>query len=374
MALEEKGQDPEMFNHLELAKDGGFGVVKNLYSWKRCPSAMMLVLFLVYNVVSVAYQDFEFVMDPLGAVRRLSGSHGAEEASQIELGKDVLDGFYFSQILVKKIMGEFGKDFWLQPVQLLGILELVFLAWYLSSLFRCFYGALRYEGFSKWSSVEKLSWEVIPSLSTFSAMTLLGAMHPAVVRREVLDMVEDLQETIAEKDDIDPTTGQKKGVLPVAQAIWNLLVWPLKVGFLSFVGFDTFLMKLRVVSALSNHPNVSFDVVVACLQFFIQVVAVIQLNNFVRSRLFIFIFGGEDSVLQEEERVLLDVYNALLARRMYMDICVSDGGGGEGSVIRYLAVVLSYSDEDFQSLVLNERREKVGGLARNMLQSSSDSK
>ena len=60
----------------------------------------------------------------------------------------------------------------------------------------------------------------------------------------------------------------------------------------------------------------SMTIVVPCLQFLVQVLGVVQLGPFVRKRLFQFIFAGEDGIMQDEEKELMETWNALLARRM----------------------------------------------------------
>merc|ERR1712167_396181 len=137
--------------------------------------------------------------------------------------------------------------------------------------------------------------------------------------------------------------GRKKSMLWPAlltvQWIFNLIF-----GFI--IGFGTFLMRLRIVSVKANHDVT--DLFLPCIQFLVQVLGVVQLGPFVRKRLFVFIFGGEDGMLQDDEIELMETWQALLARRMYTDL----------EYKQFIAVMLSFSDEDFQSLVLNENQEK----------------
>merc|ERR1711972_1042642 len=92
---------------------------------------------------------------------------------------------------------------------------------------------------------------------------------------------------------------EKKNRLAVIGAI---LGWIFMLVFGFIAGFDTFLLKLRIVSAKSN----SSDGAIPCVQFLIQILGVVQLGPFMRKRLFTFIFGGEDGVLQDEEIELMD--------------------------------------------------------------------
>merc|ERR1712187_124189 len=105
-----------------------------------------------------------------------------------------------------------------------------------------------------------------------------------------------------------------------------------------------FLLKQRVVSAAASESQFSMRNFLMCGQFLVQVLGVVQLSLFVRHRLFIFIFGGEDGILQQEEIQRMNVWNALLAKRRYRDL----------SFPKFIVAMLSFSEEDFQKLVLNE--------------------
>lgn len=88
----------------------------------------------------------------------------------------------------------------------------------------------------------------------------------------------------------------------------------------------------------------SVGVVLPCIQFFAQMLGIVRLGPYVRNRLFVFIFAGEDGIMQPEETRLMETWNALLARRMYRDLPCS----------HFLAVMLTFNDKDFQGLVFNE--------------------
>merc|ERR1712228_951264 len=72
-----------------------------------------------------------------------------------------------------------------------------------------------------------------------------------------------------------------------------------------------------------------------------------NLNWFVRERLFIFIFGGQDGNLDNEEAARADVWNALIAKRIYAHF----------GFWRFLVVMLGFDDYDFQMLVLEVDEE-----------------
>merc|ERR1712086_773717 len=84
------------------------------------------------------------------------------------------------------------------------------------------------------------------------------------------------------------------------------------------IGFDAFLVKLRMVARFADAKVVHTDALLAIAIFLFQMLNVVNLNWFVRERLFIFIFGGQDGNLCNDEAARADVWNALIAKRIYV--------------------------------------------------------
>merc|ERR1711879_637767 len=108
------------------------------------------------------------------------------------------------------------------------------------------------------------------------------------------------------------------------------------------VGFDAFLVKFRMASVYIDEEEVSYDAVLGAVIFLFQILCVVNLNWFVRERLFIFTFAGEDGTLDSDERARVEVWNALIARRIYEQF----------GFWRFLVVMLGFDDYDYQMLVL----------------------
>jgi len=92
--------------------------------------------------------------------------------------------------------------------------------------------------------------------------------------------------------------------------------------------------------------------------FLVQAMGVVNLNWFVRERLAIFTFAGEDGVLSREETARREVWHALLAKRVYEHF----------GLRMFLVVMLGFDDYDFQRLVLDPV-----GCKRNLPSSSGAS-
>lgn len=313
-------ESPDTFGFLELAKDGGFSEVKDLYNPFRWVTAAILIIFVIYNIFSVIVLDHAFM------------THPSIAAEQLGTTLDAIDSkFYFTRSVSEWLSRRLGFTAPPEPVRIIGMLELLGMTYFLCNLLYCCMMVMIDTGFRKWFAVQTIFWDILPTLSVYSAMRLLYQIVPLVFLSNVSMIIEEVKEAKA----------KKKGMM---HAMFSLFSWIFTVWFCFIVGFDTFLMKLRVVSAAANSTELNSTVMLSTLQFLIQVIGVVQLGTFVRKRLFVFIFGGEDGILQEDEVVLMETWNALLAKRIFRDL----------PSWHALAVMSSFSDEDFQGLVLNE--------------------
>lgn len=315
-------ESPDTFSFLSLAKDGGFSEVKDLYTSSRWLTAAMLIIFVLYNVYALVALDLSFINDP--------------NAAAVALGTtlDRIDKFYILPDLASSVASLFGLTITC-PMQAIGVLELLGLSFIMLQLISSSMIACMAKGFRKWYAIQQIFWDILPSLSVYSAMKLLYNIVPAVLTAKVTELIGARQEAKNEG---------KSTVMPSVNILTSL-VW---VVFCFIVGFDTFLMKLRVVSAAANKESADITSILAIVQFLIQVLGVVQLGPFTRQRLFTFIFGGEDAIMQDEETALMHTWNSLLAHRMYRELEFKE----------FIAVMASFSDADFQSLVLNENAEQ----------------
>jgi len=323
---------PSMWPHLSLADDGGFSEVHELYySHLRWFSAALLLIFVVYNVVYLVMLDASFITGPVEAISTLSGL-----SVQASYNSSIMTGFYFSEGIIDWAASTIMRDDTakIAPVQVLGVLELLNLGYWFLRMFIGVFWIMKDDGFLKWWWCQNIFWDIIPVLSSFSSMKLLNKIVPAVFFTDLFVYIGDIQEKQEEKK-------------PLGQPIFNLICWIISVPFGFIVGFDVFLMKMRIVALKASATTMSMAVFLPCFQFLVQVLGVVQLGPFVRKRLFVFVFGGEDGIMQDEELCLMDVWNALLCRRMYRDL--------PGH--QFYAVALSFSDEDFQKLVFNENKD-----------------
>lgn len=117
------------------------------------------------------------------------------------------------------------------------------------------------------------------------------------------------------------------------------------------IGTDCFLIKFRAVAAYADpDPPTAYLIaknVMPSLVFMNQVLGVVMLAKTLRFRLYRFIFGGEDGVMQPEERCRQEVWEAMVGQLIMEKYPTKQA----------LAVLLTWCDDDFQLLALDEATE-----------------
>lgn len=151
------------------------------------------------------------------------------------------------------------------------------------AVFRC---GVREE--SLWWHCQQGLWDTLPELSTFSAMRSLHFVTPSILEADLVKHWTEIEET----------------------------------------------------------DHWTYRVFVLLLIFTVQMLGIVQLGMFVRERLFVFIFAGEDSIMQKEEQARQEVWNSLLVRKLRQEF----------GFWKFLVIMLTFTDTDFQRLVLNEQR------------------
>eukprot|EP00929_Paragymnodinium_shiwhaense_P120822 TRINITY_DN9288_c0_g1_i1.p1 TRINITY_DN9288_c0_g1~~TRINITY_DN9288_c0_g1_i1.p1 ORF type:complete len:569 (-),score=120.61 TRINITY_DN9288_c0_g1_i1:65-1771(-) len=112
-------------------------------------------------------------------------------------------------------------------------------------------------------------------------------------------------------------------------------------------GFAAFYTKAcRLFFALAAGHSIWYSFVYM-LAFLNQVISIVQLNQLMRWRVAVFIFGGTDAVVSSEERYIMDMYLAVLASKVWQS--------NEFKFWEKVAVMLMFDDDDVQQLVIEEK-------------------
>lgn len=324
---------PNCFGHVNLAQDGGLSEVKDLYDFGgaayRWLAAGILIVCVIYNIWFVATMDIDFLVNP-------DDMAGNSVESMAKANKRFYLSFTIYNNIAKAINAISQKELvqmeFVEPVRAIGLLELVGLSFYCGRCLKCLSLIACGTGRRRWLAVANLFWNHFPKLSVYSALKLLDKVQP-------VRLSYNLGREFATAKDL--RQNHAAGFMRAYSELISLLV---QVALSFIVGFDVFLLKIRVVSNIVNQPSLSLSHFAAVMLFFVQMVGVVRVCEHTTDRLFVFIFGGEDGVMQRKEKELMRTWEALLARKIYRDY----------SFVRFLVVMMSFCDEDFQKLTLNE--------------------
>merc|ERR1719193_1411677 len=281
-------------------------------------------VLIVYNLTALALQDTAFVSRPEGRFDTM-----------FLVSKDLLLVPVCSAI--GRLTGHDEFDFHHARAQkMFAILEITGM---LYLLFSFVWKACRLPwqpSWKKWTDVYELYWWYLPEMSTYSLMSFLGPLMPFVLASEFSEQVGGL----VRDGNLSP---KDLGVM----VRWVLLrvLW-------AIIGFDAFLVHFRMAGQYVMQDDIGVLKILGAGVFIVQIVGVLKVQQIVQRRLFIFLFAGEDCVLDKADEVRMKMYNALLAQKIYQVT---------GSFVHFSVVMLTFSDYDFQKLVINTRQHTTPG-------------
>jgi len=188
--------------------------------------------------------------------------------------------------------------------------------------------------YRKWTACADLCLRLLPSMQTFSSMRMLQYISPAIFAPALKDCIEKNKTLPKEK------WFRKMTAVPVI-VISHLLFF--------IFGFEAFLVKFRQVDKFLTDTEHQGMAVLQLAAFMNQMMGIVMLPIYTKNRLFKFIFGGVDNFLNTDEQYRQDVWKATFMQRVW----VASGR----KVIPFCSVALTFTDEDFQKLVLDTKQK-----------------
>lgn len=311
---------PHFFQHLVIATDGGFSELAELWYALRVPFALSLVILMVMNLQSVLSTSW-------ATMTIAESTDGANKVTKYCITKYLVNRIFPGTPIIHYDPLFFLALFEVGAIVYLGIRLLIF-------------GYLIYIGksdYSRWISVSSICWNVVPILSSFSSMKMLNYVTPTIFTQRINRFMESCNQ--AQEDGASPGSI----ILRVAGFILGHLL-------LGIFGFDAFMIKFEAAASMLNQGLPMPDVLLSSFLFLNQVLGVLDLDMFTKERLFLFIFGGEDARISPNEKRVQQVWSAMLCQRLWR--CYA------GRPDKFLFVILTFSDIDFQKLTLNEKAGK----------------
>lgn len=309
-----------MLQNLRLRPDGGLDDKRLASLWHaqwqylalRCFSSVVTCWMIVFNFAYTAKLDLDTVLSDKGT-----------------------DGFLILNALVPE--GEIPLASGAAGVAML--MELLFMVCLYAQACSMLATAIFLPGpqeRSRWDLVAKLVWKKVPRLTTASAMRSLCHVHPTVFSHELSFCLETVSENLE---------GKHKCL-----AVYSLLKFVCSRVFFLWLGLEGFLVKFRATSRLVNQHSATTENITVAALFLFQVMGTVNLKSIIQDRLNLFIFGGRDCVLTMKEAGVVDFYYAQLSKRLWQS--------SELGRWRAFVVMTSFTDADFQMIVLDERKTR----------------
>lgn len=314
--------EPNFFKAIAIAKDGGFSEVDELVGVMRYVAGGLTLSFVALNIWSLISINLPIVF---------------RDESKEQQPIFLITTYYITTSL--------GWDD-APGVQVAATIELLFIiAQILRILVNVYYILFPAHEMWKWHAVQELVWRVIPEAATMSTLKLLNYVTPAVLLPAISGALAKCSDSGA--------------VDALASLSWLILS---RIVF-AWIGFDAFLFKLQTVEiamkqytqAVGGAKNLTAfaeasSLMLLAMAFLNQMLGIVQLNAFVRERIFSFIFAGEDGQLSANEEAVKETWESMLAKRIWTDL----------KWYQAIACYLSYSDADFQKLSLETVDQATG--------------
>mmetsp|Transcript_87374 Transcript_87374/g.187367 ORF Transcript_87374/g.187367 Transcript_87374/m.187367 type:complete len:430 (+) Transcript_87374:110-1399(+) len=309
-------QRPHFFSKLHIAQDGGLNEVGSLFYADRFVWAFVNVLCILVNIWFVVQPNIDTLSDP----------------TKVWLIPQRPERFLLSTRALRAVSSS-EKE--IDPDLLVAAIELGLFAVRILTIAFSLGRILWYVNEDKspvlWDAVADFFFESLPDLSSFSAMSFLYYISPSV---------------------FFPQVGHK--LTAVRRRNCRLYGMPLHFFMLTrawygLIGFDSFLVKFQHAAVSYSSGGSDLNTFINCAAFLNQMLGVVHVSTYVRWRLLVYIFGGEDGYISSLERVRSQTWHALLAQKVWIS-----SRSLKMPRTWFWAVMLSYSDYDFQKLTLNE--------------------
>lgn len=333
------GQDePDIFGHdnMRIMKDGGMKDVPRLKL--KYTKALFVLGVGFMNCILILATDF-------AALNHIGPS--------MKYGQD----FLITKFLEKMLLSATEEKYVLYMLdydinKMVPLLELSFVIVLVFSGVCCLVGAIAAPYLSttghgelhRWTCVSTFFWYIVPQLTSCSALRLLHYVTPAVITSD--GYVVGLQ---AWQVVMGAHSASSRGIRHYAHAIFSIVFFALSRTFALVLGCDVFLVKFRLASSAVDGGRTDIFAKLAAFAFLWQVIGIIQLKWFMEKRLFIFIFAGKDGSVDIDEEALIDVWKALLSKKVF-----SHFGFFKGIVIMF-----GFDTYDLQFLVLDDDEDKI---------------
>jgi hypothetical protein len=193
--------------------------------------------------------------------------------------------------------------------------------------------------FTAWSATHDLLHYQLRKLGRFSALRAVYSAHPKFIAEKMRPHID--REKALSDEKKRPHILKLRGAGYVVQSI-----------LFSIMGVCAFAWKFIEISyAYNTSAEGRYMLWIRIAGFMNQAMGMVDVNDELRRRLFLFMFGGDDVVMQEQEKEREIAYSARIMEVIYEVY----GGRGTGTA---LAVMMTFDHKDLQRLVISRDEDE----------------
>jgi len=311
------------FRHLIIRPDGGLSkrnAADTLYTRTRAVQVAVALGFVAFNSYTVGMA--------FGHILSVRDEHGTSFA-----------------LLINSTSQNAARYFWIMQLavasfEVASMLAMLSYVAFIVIKYNCFITEAELRHYRIWHQLNSVCCDLLPTAGNFSAMKTLQFLNP-----QILSSALSLELTKVEEG------------YSYCRVITHFLISRLVFGVLGFVAFAIKIGQLvvQLQTAIDGSPYgfwLLAQQIALLFGFINQSFGITQISQVETSRLFLFIFGGEDSRMQAGELDRQETYLACAMRFVCVDL-YADLPPARRKLHRAVAM-LSFTHLDIQSLVLAE--------------------
>lgn len=329
------------FPHVNLDTEGGLPLIRKVWTGQKhfwCALAVGTAVFNVLVLLSLNYSVLVCLLDSAqvmwdtgsmtAGVQQETSAAIASKNSNFKMLSNIRNvGTKKEFIILASAVG---------ALESAGVIVLLLRMMQLVATFLLNGGICSKSEFVAYTAMDKLNRIYLPLLGTFSALKLAVYVHPSLVFNDLSMELQDA--TICGK----PARQRTGGIAFVATKF--VLI---RLVFL-FGALGAFGMKCVIIAWKLTHPNVDFgwQAWLAAFAFLNCCIGTVTLEQQLQDRIFLFIFGGEDSQYQPDELAMVNVYRANAMKKIWTEFWE------KGERLNAISFMLTLDNFDLQAMLI----------------------
>eukprot|EP00411_Alexandrium_monilatum_P029140 CAMPEP_0175384400 /NCGR_PEP_ID=MMETSP0095-20121207/28321_1 /TAXON_ID=311494 /ORGANISM="Alexandrium monilatum, Strain CCMP3105" /LENGTH=480 /DNA_ID=CAMNT_0016682813 /DNA_START=32 /DNA_END=1474 /DNA_ORIENTATION=+ len=324
---------PNFLKHVQIGADGGIDKISELWKQRKVLVFSYLMGSVICNVASLLLLNWTLCQSFLFFVERVWKYHATPAQIPLWSGKQQVHASWLKLDLEQHMPNPHTQARFLTVAVIIAFVEVaIIFCWVLRGayLLACFArGGCEYEAFA---SICQLLQDILPRLSTFSSISLMARVHPSLIYSEYQEAVE-------------------SSPLRKCRAGWLLFTLGFSISRLFCATAAVCGFAVKMVATTFRVVNPKYGSLVPCLYvgaLINQCMGSVLVEQVLQDRIFLFIFGGNDTSYQDDERALRSAYMCRVAKEIWRHFWK----GGQ----RFKAMVLlaTFDHYDLQRLIIEE--------------------